>query len=156
MHIQTSGTFPPEAFSGLLELWNTEYPVQLSFPDLPALQAYLVRLERVQHRLLWDDAQQLKGWYADFDRDGGRWFIIILSRSIQGQGWGSRLMSLAMEENAHLLGWITPHDAYRKADGSAYLSPRLFYEKVGFTVHPDISLEKGGIRSIQISWQRKP
>jgi len=136
----------------ILSLWNSEYPVSLSYQGVEELQTYLSSLEDQHHTLLIRDAEQVLGWYFDFIRADERWFAMILSNSIQGQGYGTELLNLAKQKHEHLLGWVIDHDLAIKANGEPYRSPLQFYVKNGFKVKSNARLELEKISAVQISW----
>ena len=113
----------------LLELWNSEYPANLNYSSLDALEDFLAALKDQSHILLLDDQDQIKGWYFDFIREDARWFIIILDAKAQGKKLGSKMIDLAKQNRTELNGWIVSRSDYLKANGQPYQSPMDFYQK---------------------------
>lgn len=138
----------------LLVLWNSEYPRNLNYDNLQALEDYLNQLKDQNHMLLLDEQDHIRGWYFDFIREGERWFIIILDARAQGKKLGSQMIELAKQHNDELNGWVVSTDQYQKADGQLYLSPVDFYRKHGFSILPDKKLETDKISVIKIKWSR--
>jgi GNAT superfamily N-acetyltransferase len=136
----------------LLKLWNSEFPRQIAHQHLESLEHYLSKLNNIQH-LLIEENDRLLAWFACFEREGEVWFIIIVSRQAQGLGLGRSLMQEAMHHYNSLNGWIVNHEEYTRQDNKQYPSPARFYQKLGFRVLPDITLEKGGIVSTKIVWE---
>ncbi|MTI89258.1 MAG: GNAT family N-acetyltransferase, partial [Balneolaceae bacterium] len=132
-----------EQKSRILKLWNQEYPQKLFLSDQTALEEYLQGLNDKHHILLCDDQDVVKGWLLYFIRDGERCFAMILDASIQGQGWGSKLLDEAKKSNYELNGWVIDHNTELKANGETYHSPTIFYEKNGFRVlRKNITIKK--------------
>lgn len=147
--------FTPSQKHQLLNLWNQVYPAQLAYESLDDLDAYLNGLENVHHELVTDEAGAITGWYFDFERDGAKWFAILLHDSIQGQGVGTRLLREAMQREPELNGWVVDHNNDHKLNGEPYLSPLNFYLRAGFEVRSENRLELEQISAVQIRW-RKP
>ena len=138
----------------LLGLWNSEYPQNLNYGNLQAMEDYLTQLEDQNHLLILDEQDHIQGWYFDFIREGERWFIIILDAQAQGRKLGSRLMELAKQEHHELNGWVVATNDYYKANGQPYQSPVGFYRKHGFSILPDVKLETDKISVIKITWSK--
>ena len=134
-------------------IWNQEYPHQFVHPDLASLEGYLQKLGKPIHFLI-TEADQIQGWLVTFNRDGARWFSIILDSSIQGKGLGSQLLNAAKKEEIELNGWATDHERDVRADGQAYASPIGFYLKNGFEVLKGTRLEQGLNSLVKIQWKR--
>lgn len=137
----------------ILELWNSEFPRQIAHENLASFENYLSKLEDVRH-LLVEVEGEVRGWFSGFEREGETWFIIIISRKAQGLGLGKKLMLEAMKHYDALNGWIVNHQEYNRQDEEQYPSPAVFYQKLGFRVLPEVTLEKGGIVSTKIAWHR--
>ena len=136
----------------LLQLWNTEFPAILNHADVDAFEENIASWGNVNHHLAID-GQDIGAWLADFDRDGQRWFALIVSKRFQGHGWGTRLLQLAQQSNDELYGWVIDEPGYLKTDGSEYQSPLGFYLRLGFGIKETAILEKYGIKATKISWQ---
>lgn len=136
----------------LLHIWNQEYPSQLSMHQVDELSAYLAGLGTARHVLLTDGNEQLLGWGAAFDRDGERWFAMILDHTIHRKGFGSKILSQLKSSETQLNGWVIDHDRYTRKNGQPYTSPLAFYTKNGFTVLSDIRLELDIISAVKIVW----
>ncbi len=137
----------------LRRMWNREYPVQMAFSDITGLERYIAGLENVSHFLLVSPAGEMKGWAAIFDRDGERWFAIILDRDVQGNGWGSALLQKLRQCSNVLNGWVTDHNMYARQDGTNYPSPVSFYIKNGFVVTGE-RLNTIQVNAVKIVWQQ--
>lgn len=135
----------------LLALWNNEYPLQLCKETMDDFEQYLAPLISPIHLLLTGDGH-IYGWCFAFTRDDERWFAIILHREVQGQGNGRRLMETLMAAEPHLSGWVTDHNRYLRADGTAYPSPLAFYNRLGFTIQHNTRLELPHLSAVKISW----
>ncbi|MEO1481262.1 MAG: GNAT family N-acetyltransferase [Myxococcota bacterium] len=134
-------------------LWNAEYPAGIAHPDDTSLRRYLDSLGNAQHLLAYSAEQDIVGWLATFDREGERWFAMIVSRACQRQGIGSRLLRRAQDEAAGpLSGWAVDSDRFRRADGSTYPSPLEFYRALGFTVLENERAESDVLSTVRIRW----
>lgn len=138
----------------LLELWNVEYPSKFSFENLTDFENYLQKLANINSFLLQNSQNMILGWAATFDRDNERWFIITLNKTIQGQGWGRKMIDTLKQNELALSGWVVDHNNDKKADGSMYLSPIQFYKKCGFQILSQQRLEKDQISAVKIKWIR--
>ncbi|HQU55312.1 MAG: N-acetyltransferase [Lewinellaceae bacterium] len=144
----------PSQKEEVIELWNREYPAKISLTGLTEFDLYLNSLLEPKHLVLLDAKQAIKGWLTYFFREGGQWFAILLDSSLQGQGWGTRILDLAKEKTNELHGWVIPDDGELKLNGEVYTSPLGFYVKNQFVIHPDIQSIKKDTLSIKISWQK--
>lgn len=135
----------------LMQIWNSEYPRQISYASLTELQDYLATLKDSRHRLLLDDNDRLKAWFCVFERDALPWFAMILDRDLQGLGYGRKLLSKAQFEETILNGWAVDHPHYHRADGSAYPSPIGFYLKLGFKLTGK-RFDENGLSLAHILW----
>ena len=142
-------TLTDSEISQIFTIWNTVYPVQLVYEDVLSFKRYLSGLAKAQHILCETDGK-LDGWLCVFKRDGGNWFVIILDPATQGKGVGKRLMNYAIEAYRSLNGWVVAHDEYLKQDGSTYVSPLGFYQKLGLKVVEGDTLHKDGLECVRI------
>lgn len=136
----------------LFDLWNQEYPSQLAMPSLGDLQIHFLMLDAVEHVLLTGPDQQLKGWASTFDREGERWFAMIVDQTFHRQGHGRQLLSKLKAKTTVLNGWVIDHDRYVRKDGLPYPSPLGFYLKNGFNILPECRLELDIISAAKIRW----
>lgn len=137
----------------LIRLWNSEYPKDLTFTDLSEFDTYINGLDNASHRLVINDQEQIMGWYFDFDRDGERWFAILLNSDIQGLGIGRQLLNAAKNEWKTLHAWVIDHNNDKKLNGDWYISPLPFYIKNGFQVK-GTRLDLTHISAVQINWTK--
>ncbi len=126
--------FKPVQLENLRLLWNAEYPKQVSYGTTEELSEYLGKLSSLKHIILTDSKGAYKGWLFLFERNDLPWFAMILSRDIQGLGWGRKMLEMAQQESEMLNGWVVDHDRYLRSDGTAYPSPSAFYKKLGFRI----------------------
>lgn len=150
--IVTATTLTTEYKEAILQLWNSEYPAQLQHADVASLDNYLGGLADVTHYFLMIDGA-VAVWAETFMRDGEKWFAIIANREMQGKGYGKEMMNMLLQKEPVLFGWVTDHDRYKKADGSAYTSPLGFYKQLGFVV-TDERLETEKLSAVRIVWKR--
>lgn len=94
------------------------------------------------------------GWYFDFVREQEKWFAIILDSSLQGKGFGTKLLNMAKEKEPELNGWVIDRDTDRKRNGDLYRSPLPFYLKNGFEKISDTRLELEKISAVKITWRK--
>lgn len=137
----------------LLRLWNDEYPIIISHSSLQSFNHYLDSLENVTHYLLMDLSYNIiKGWAFTFDRDGLRWFAIILSPTIQKKGIGRIILKYFISKEKHLSAWVIDNDRYVKSNGQPYLSPLLFYTKLGCRISKKDTSASGELSVVKIDF----
>ena len=137
----------------IIELWNSEYPKELSLSGLTDFDQYLHGLSEKHYILLSNENGSVKGWLIYFVRDGEQCFAMLLDSSLQGQGWGSKFLNLAKERNKELNGWVIDNDSELKQNGEVYKSPIGFYRKNGFEIRTDVQLKKKNISGIKVTWK---
>ncbi|ESU28770.1 hypothetical protein FLJC2902T_13660 [Flavobacterium limnosediminis JC2902] len=138
----------------LFDLWNEEYPVKLNYPSLSDFENYLDKLDNKTHFLLTDENQQILGWALLFERENEIWFAIIIDASLQGKGFGSKLLERLKSKTDTLNGWVIDHNNDKKNDGSAYKSPINFYIRNQFKTNNTIRLELDIISAVKIEWTK--
>jgi len=138
----------------ILNLWNNEYPEKLNYRTLLDFDNYLENLNSKSYILMLDHNQNVKGWYFDFFRNEEKWFVIIVSSKIHGQGFGTQILNLAKERESELNGWVIDHDNDKKLNGEFYKSPLEFYLKNGFEKLSDIRLELDKLSAVKIKWKK--
>ena len=106
------------------------------------------------HFLVIENERDLVGWAYTFDREGDRWFSIIISHAHQGKGLGHVLLNLIKEKETCLNGWVIDHPHDRKQNRQPYLSPLSTYVKKGSTALPDTRLENEKISAVKIEWKK--
>ncbi|MBK7426571.1 MAG: hypothetical protein IPI60_05840 [Saprospiraceae bacterium] len=136
----------------IFRLWNNEYPAQLGYSDLEGFEKYLAALVNPINFILRQD-KNLLAWAVAFDREGERWFAIIVGSGTQKKGHGTLLLNTLKSEEPSLCGWVTDHERYVKSDGSPYPSPLGFYIKNGFKVLSDIRFENEKLSAVKIIWK---
>ena len=157
MKIEKSTSLSKHQLDQLLQLWNDEYPKQITYHSLIELEIYLEKLMAVEHTLIVNENDKIKGWYFQFDREGEKWFVIIISSDLKGKGWGKKLMRLAQEKEDILNGWVTDHDRYLRRNGEVYSSPLGFYKKLGFRIlNERMEKESPQLSAVKIRWTREP
>lgn len=138
----------------IIELWNKEYPRKLFYSKLTEFDQYLNNLADKHHIILSDESGKVKGWLVYFIRNKERWFAMILDSSVQGQGWGSKFLDLAKQNNTELNGWVIDKDTELKQNGEIYKSPIGFYEKNGFQILSDTHIIFKDLNGIKVRWKR--
>ncbi len=131
----------------ILFLWNREYPKRLN-ETRESFEAYLQKTENHQHFLMLDDANEIIGWAYTFDRDGERWFSIIINSLYHGIGLGRKMLDQLKQTEERLNGWVIDGANEIKLNGEFYPSPLIFYLKNDFEVLPDIRFETDKISDI--------
>lgn len=139
----------------VIDLWNTEYPEKLAYNNLTEFNNYLQNLNKIKHFLLTNDKNFIFGWALTFDRDNEKWFAIILSEKIQGNGYGRKMLEKLKQVEPILNGWVIDHNNDKKRNGRIYASPLKFYEKCGFEIHTEIRLELDKISAVKIKWMKE-
>ncbi len=153
MNILKTSSPDSDQKQAIFSLWNDEYPAQLQFADLAALDGYLHNLGNPVHYFATNETNTIIGWAFTFEREGETWFAIIVAGAAQGKGIGSNLLNVLKENTTLLNGWVTDHYRYTKQNGQPYLSPFLFYIKSGFTAVTDIRLETPLLSAVKINWK---
>ena len=138
----------------IYELWNAEYPKNLTHQNLSNLENYLNELTNQYHMLLIDKNGAIKGWYFDFNRNNEKWFAMILASEIHGKGFGTLLLNEARKRESELNGWVTDKTDYLKQNGNCYKSPIPFYLKNGFQLLPESRLELEHLSAVKITWKK--
>ncbi len=151
MKIEQHKELSPQDLEALFKLWNDEYPKEASFQNQSDLVDYLNTLSHPKHQLLKDDEGHLKAWFCTFQRIDLPWFAMIVSRDLQGQGWGRKLLEQAQKKHSILNGWAVDHHNYQKSDGSPYPSPLGFYNKLGFR-KTKLKYGEGNLSVVHIVW----
>ena len=154
MKVVKYSILPTEQKWRLLRMWNNEYPLSLKYECVADLDRYLQGLLLVVHYLLIDEKGVIMGWAWVFDRDGERWFAIVLDNSLQRMGYGSMLLDTLKENEAVLCGWVEDNNDKVKSNGEPYLSPIAFYKKNGFLLHPNDRLKTDKVSAVKIKWER--
>lgn len=154
MHITKSISLSISEKQTIFLLWNAEYADHLSHGDVGSLDAYFAKLENTTYYLLKDEEEVMLGWAITFDREDDRWFAIIISENVQGNGFGKMMMDRLKYDEVVLNGWVTDHNEDVRSDGRPYLSPLDFYVKNGFEVLGDARFEKGRLKAVKIRWER--
>ena len=140
--------------TGILQLWNNEFPEKLKHEALSDFDNYLKELSGQEHYLLLTETGEIKGWTFTFIREGEKWFALLLDKSIHGLGYGSRLLNRLKEKEEKLSGWVIDQETNQKQNGDYYISPLKFYLRNGFTVYPEIRLENDKMSAVKIGWTR--
>ncbi|MEQ9188430.1 MAG: GNAT family N-acetyltransferase [Cryomorphaceae bacterium] len=137
----------------IYSIWNAVYPDFLAHATIDGLEAYLTSLLNPSHFLLRDEGS-LKGWLCTFDRNGERWFVMIIHPSAQKRGFGTSLISKAMALENTLSGWVVEHNNYLLSDGSVYVSPLPFYSNLGFQMTQN-RFDDGRLKAVQVRWENR-
>jgi GNAT superfamily N-acetyltransferase len=137
----------------LVYLWNYEYPKALHLNGEEDLDGYLLTLQNPRHVMVIRNGKVV-GWLCVFIRDNETWFAMILCRSVQKQGLGTKLLDQAKEENLSLSGWVIVKNNMPKLDDSIYSSPMLFYKANGFEMEANTMLNMPHFEAIKMKWTR--
>lgn len=138
----------------VLEIWNKEAPQNIAHHSLESFDKYLASLPDAMHTLIVDINKNIIGWFADFNRDGERWFAMLLNSNIHGKGLGSKLLTLAKENHKLLNGWVIDHGNDKLSNGMPYPSPISFYLKNDFETISDVRLELEHLSCVKIRWRK--
>lgn len=152
MQVSITTTLEQSQKQAIVRLWNAEYPRQLAYKDMEGFNAYLEKLGDPIHYVASDYKGKLLGWLCVFDRDGEHWLVILVDTTVQRQGIGTQLLSMAKQGASVINGWVTDQDNNIKADGTHYKSPLEFYRKQGFTVLEDVRMETGTVSLVKVRW----
>jgi ribosomal protein S18 acetylase RimI-like enzyme len=136
----------------IVELWNAEYPASIAYSDVSGFDEYLNNLGERKHYLLVDGSGEILGWAMIFQREGAKWFAIIVDGRVQDQGYGLKLLEALQRAEKRLFGWVIDHNKSLRANGEPYRSPLAFYRKTGFRVHDSEKIVKQDISGVKIEW----
>lgn len=142
-----------EQKAAVVQLMNNEYPEEFHVQGNAGLNAMLGPLDEKEYIMLTNEEGTILAWYLLFDYEGERWFIVILDKSIQRQGFGSQLIETAKSRADNLNGWVVTQSGLPLKDGRVYLEPFEFYQKHGFTINHDISWPVVACPTAKISWR---
>lgn len=149
------GPVPDGLLASVLEAWNAVYPVQLRM-EPEALRAFIDRDDRSRQYLSRDDSGRMRGWGLCFDREGARWFSLLVAEAHQGKGIGAALVRAMQADESDLRGWVIDHDRDRLASGEPYRSPLAFYRQLGFDICHGVRWDDTQISAVMIRWQLPP
>lgn len=153
MKIETAEILTNTQKEIVVRLWNAEYPVNLSFPEIADFDNFLNGVTERLHYLLFDETEHLRGWLMTFTREGERWFSVIIDTGEQKKGYGTTLLNEIKKHESEINGWAVEIDDYLKSNGEKYLSPLGFYQKNGFMILREVRLEKPDYYCVKISWK---
>ncbi len=139
----------------IIQLWNNEYPLQIQHSDIASFDEYLSSKENLQHYLLTDDSENIKGWLATFTRDDEKWFALLVDGSEQKKGYGTMLLNKVKEFENEINGWAIDRETDVKLNGETYLSPIKFYLKNDFEVLNEVRLETETMSAVKIKWSNE-
>lgn len=131
-------------------LWSAEYPAEMAFSTVREFDAFLGTIQNHRHFIATTSDDEIAGWLVSFDRDGERWFSIIVDADFHGRRIGFGLLDAAFSRDRELNGWVVPIDGFPKRDGAAYRSPLGFYLKYGFHVVAGEKFAKYEIETVKI------
>lgn len=138
----------------IITLWNAEFVTTIRMAGLEDFEKFLSGLTQHQHLLMLNKRGVIKGWFFTFDREGQRWFAMIVSAELQGKGYGSLLIQKGKEGHSELNGWVVDSLDYKIENGTTYRPPLDFYQKNGFEIMPEVVQETPRLRTIKIRWSR--
>jgi hypothetical protein len=139
--------------AAIFKLWNNEYPKELNFDNMRALDDYLASLSQTMHYFIETDAAEIVGWACKFSRNDEKWFAIILDEKIQGTGKGKVLLGELKRNEFLLNAWVIDRSNDLKLNGAIYKSPLKFYLHHGFDLCPEIRLENEKLSAVKITWE---
>ena len=140
--------------SQVLTLWNSQYPVKLAYHSLADFDVYLQNLTDLTYYLWTDNESTILGWASTFTRDNEKWFAIILTETLQGKGFGRKMLDELKQHESVLNGWVIDHDNDLKKNGEFYKSPLKFYVKCDFNILTDQRIELEKISAVKIKWTK--
>lgn len=136
----------------IYELWNNEYPKQLSYNSVADFENYLNNLNEQNHYLLLGKNEEISGWATTFTRENERWFAIIILEELHGKGIGTKILNKLKNNENNLNGWVIDHNSDKKINGNNYQSPLKFYLKNEFEILTETRLELEMISAVKIKW----
>ena len=138
----------------IFRLWNQEYPEKLKHLDISELDNYFSALTDLKHFFVTSDTNEILGWSFTFQRDGEKWFAMILDSKAHRQGFGTSLLNELKDRESNLNGWVIDHDIDLKENKENYKSPLDFYLKNSFKTIPAVRLELDKISAVKIKWTK--
>lgn len=135
-------------------LWNQEYPRTLSYKTTADLEAYLKTLEDPIFYFALDTSDNPVAWSTLFNREGERWFAMIVADEAQRNGIGGQLLERMKEKERSLYAWAIDHFDDVKSNGEIYLSPLPFYLRNGFTICHGERFPSDILSAVKIMWKR--
>ncbi len=154
MKITKTENLSADQKQNIVRLWNAEYPAKLQHSGIESFDEYLSTKADLQHYLLTDENETIKGWLATFIRDEEKWFALLVDVTEQKKGYGTMLLDKVKEFENELNGWVMDHEKDVKASGEIYLSPLRFYLKNEFEILNEIRLETEIMSAVKIKWSR--
>ena len=154
MNITKTENLSKEQKQSIIRLWNAEYPAQIQHSGIDSFNEYLRPKGNLEHYLLTDEEENIKGWLATFIRDGEKWFALLVDSSEQKKGYGTRLLNEVKKFENEINGWAIDREKELKANGETYLPPIGFYLKNDFEVLNDVRLENETMSAVKIKWSR--
>lgn len=139
----------------LFNLWNQEYPKQITFKNIAAFENYLLTVKINFHLLCINNDNEIIAWAFSFERDKEKWFVIIVSEEFKNNGIGSKLLNELKLNEPILNGWVIDHNNDKKMNGKAYISPLLFYKKCGFEILKDTRIISNNVSAVKVKWSTK-
>ena len=154
MKITQTAKLSAEEKSQVLTLWNSQYPVKLAYHSLADFDVYLQNLTDLTYYLWTDNESNILGWASTFTRDNEKWFAIILTETLQGKGFGRKMLDELKQHKSVLNGWVIDHDNDIKKNGEFYKSPLKFYVRCDFNILTDQRIELEKISAVKIKWTK--
>lgn len=154
MKIETTKYLDFHQKSHIFDLWNNEYPQQLSYESIENLEIYLNGISNPTHYFLSNQLDETVGWASTFSREGEIWFAIIINSEFHGKGYGKMLLDEMKIVENKLNGWVIDRDNEVKSNGELYRSPLDFYKKNDFKILSDIRLELELFSAVKIVWEK--
>lgn len=142
-----------DEIAAIRRLWNDSYPSVIEHRTIEETISYVGALVKARHVIV-REANDVVAWFADFDRDQRRFFVMIVDKRFKRRGLGSQLLDFSKKENDHLYGWIVLNEEYKLIDGSHYSSPLSFYEKNGFIILPEVKSPTNILDAVLIKWEK--
>ena len=133
MELLGTGIVLPKYQEQVLRIWNEAYPTEFGFDDLKEFTRYLKCHNSPWHILAFCGGEVI-GWASAFNREGKRWFVVIVDQKYRKQGVGSAMLQALHGKGGPLHGWVIYEEHHLKDDGSPYHSPLPFYQHIGFEV----------------------
>lgn len=152
MKIETQSQLMSEDESSIFNVWNSVYPREVCFNTNGDFSTFLSALAAQTHLIIRDEQRNLLGWLMLFDREGARFFVLLVGEGQSKKGIGTSLVREMMRLEAEVQGWVVPHSHYQRSDGAPYISPMPFYKKLGFEELDEVRA-KNGLETVRIRWR---
>jgi len=138
----------------ILRLWNSEFPVKSMLSDFRDFELNFVDTFDWHHYFIYKD-DKIIGWGFKFLRYSGTWFVMVIDRIFQRQGYGKILLNNMLQQENEVNCWVIDYENYERTDGSCYPPPIKFLMANGFSPLKDIRGFNGKVSALKFVLKRE-